>query len=62
MNKSPRKLTLAKLTLRALDHGDLAPIIGGYNSNGCGTAYSYRGQLTCDPGTLNPVPPRTLAQ
>lgn len=32
-----------------------------YNSNGCGKTFSFRGQQTCDPGTLNPVPPKTLS-
>jgi hypothetical protein len=59
MNKSStRKLTLAKSTLRTLHHADLSPVVGGYNSNGCGTAYSWRGQITCDPGTLNPINPK----
>jgi hypothetical protein len=52
-----RKLSLATETVRTLRPTELAPVVGGYNSNGCGTAYSYRGQLTCNPDTLNrPIP------
>lgn len=58
-----KKLELNKETVQELTDEQLGDVAGGvaYNSNGCGPAYSYRGQLTCDPGTLNPVPPKTLA-
>ena len=51
-----KKLELNKETVQELSDEQLGEVAGGieYNSNGCGTAYSYRGQLTCDPGTTNP--------
>ncbi|HNP70244.1 MAG TPA: class I lanthipeptide [Kouleothrix sp.] len=60
--KGGKKLELNKETVQELNDEQLDDAAGGaqYNSNGCGTRYSYRGQLTCDPGTTNPVPPQTL--
>lgn len=68
------KLEVNKETVQDLTDEETQKIKGGalsiigvceakpspYNSNGCGANYSFRGQQTCDPGTLNPVPPGTL--
>ena len=47
------KLSLNTQTLRILSSTELVVVAGGYNSNGCGTAYSYAGQLTCNPDFKN---------
>jgi natural product precursor len=55
---SKKKMELNKETIQELSDSDLDNVAGGYNSNGCGTNYSYRGQITCDPGTTNPPHPK----
>jgi hypothetical protein len=40
-------------TVQDLSDAEAQGIQGGYNSNGCGTAFSYQGQQTCDPDTRN---------
>ena len=47
------KLSLHTETVRILSSNELVVVAGGYNSNGCGTAFSYAGQNTCNPDFKN---------
>ena len=55
--KDKKKLELNKETVQELTDEQLGDVAGGvlpeYNSDGCGTAFSYQGQPTCDPNTRN---------
>ena len=54
--KSGKKLELNKETVQELNDEQLGDVAGGlaqYNSDGCGTAYSYAGQDTCNPDGRN---------
>jgi hypothetical protein len=55
--KDQKKLELNKETVQELNDEQLGEVAGGivqpYNSNGCGTAFSYAGQETCNPDPKN---------
>jgi hypothetical protein len=55
--KFGKKLELNKETVQELNDEQLGDVAGGlaqpYNSNGCGTGFSYAGQATCDPDPRN---------
>lgn len=55
--KDQKKLELNKETVQELNDEQLGEVAGGivqpYNSNGCGTAFSYAGQQTCNPDPKN---------